>query len=288
MDSSLLSTIDRDQDGFITLERTYSNLYKKSSFLTADAMVMNRIYEYDLHSANVSALRYSNKIDPARLDFLESLPKQDREVIVGKMIRADNRKHRNVADRQVSKLIAKGILSAREKLFRYNHIQDADVLSIKNDAVFIIGHKLDTTTFGPFTFRAKNVYSGYLNIEKTEIYYDKKHKTIHMKGVNDAILKTEDHSNGMILFFLQVFKYLDMDQRDDLRLYLIDFVHDYKSLVLPHQYYRELNGENIYRTNISAAGFEYNMTEANDSDIDIINPIYNYNKYILPVIRMFM
>ena len=92
----------------------------------------------------------------------------------------------------------------------------------------------------------------------------------------------------MIQFFLQVFKYLAMDQRSELRQFLVQFVRDYKSKKLPHYYYKELNGENIYRTIYEIAGFEYNLLEIGEKDLDIINPVYNYTRYILPIIRMFM
>ena len=79
-----------------------------------------------------------------------------------------------------------------------------------------------------------------------------------------------------------------MDQRDDLREYLIKFVRKYKAKELPYYYYKEFNGDNIYRTIIELAGFEYNLVQIGEDDLDIINPIYNYTRYILPIVRMFM
>lgn len=274
----------RNSEGFIELKRTYSELYKKVNY-TADAQyVVDHIYEYDIRSANTSALRASKLIDPKILTMLEGLNKQAREETIGKMIRREKQSKKNT----IYKAIADGIQSAKERLFRLNHIQDRDVLAIKNDAVFVIGRKLKYTKFGPFEFRPKHMYMGYMNIDKIELYYDKRNKSITIKGIRDEVVEDPDHQKGMIQFFLQVFKYLSMDQRSELRQFLVQFVRDYKSKKLPHYYYKELNGENIYRTVYEIAGFEYNLLEIGEKDLDIINPVYNYTRYILPIIRMFM
>lgn len=272
---------DLDKEGFITLKRKYSELYKKTNYLSERPIVIDRIYEYDIRSANTSALRASGKIDESILTMLEGLNKQAREEAIGKMIRRDKA-------RVIWPLISKGIKSAREQLFRYNQLQDDNILSIKNDAVFVIGRKLKYTKFGPFEFRAKHQYAAYMLIEKVEIYYDQKNQSLSIKGVRDEVVNHPDHQNGMIKFLIKVFRYLVMDQRDELRRYLITFVHKYKAMELPYQYYRELNGNNIYRTKIELSGFEYNLSEIGQVDLDIINPIYNYTKFILPIIRQFM
>lgn len=272
---------DLDKEGFITLKRKYSELYKKTNYLSERPIVIDRIYEYDIRSANTSALRASGKIDESILTMLEGLNKQAREEAIGKMIRRDKA-------RVIWPLISKGIKSAREQLFRYNQLQDDNILSIKNDAVFVIGRKLKYTKFGPFEFRAKHQYAAYMLIEKVEIYYDQKNQSLSIKGVRDEVVNHPDHQNGMIKFLIKVFRYLVMDQRDELRRYLITFVHNYKAMELPYQYYRELNGNNIYRTNIELSGFEYNLSEIGQVDLDIINPVYNYTKFILPIIRQFM
>lgn len=274
----------RNSEGYIELKRTYSELYKKVNYTADVQYVVDHIYEYDIRSANTSALRASKLIDPKILTMLEGLNKQAREETIGKMIRREKQSKKNT----IYKAIADGIQSAKEKLFRLNHIQDRDVLAIKNDAVFMIGRKLKYTKFGPFEFRPKHTYMGYMNIDKIELYYDKRNKSITIKGIRDEVVEDPDHQKGMIQFFLQVFKYLAMDQRSELRQFLVQFVRDYKSKKLPHYYYKELNGENIYRTVYEIAGFEYNLLEIGEKDLDIINPVYNYTRYILPIIRMFM
>lgn len=270
---------DRDRDGFIVLKRTFSELYKKTYWTTPLTLVQNRIYEYDIRSANLTMLRRSGKIKESTLAMLDELDKQSREEAVGKMIRQNKKFY---------KIISRGIYEAREMLFRMNQLQDYEVLSIKNDAVFVIGRKLKYTQFGDIEFRVKNQYAIFQQVEKTEIYYDRRHQTIDVKGVNDAVVEHEDHQNGIIQFFKQVSEYLVYDQRQALREYLIDFSQQYKSKQLNHEYYREFNSDNIYRTIMELSGFSYNLTEAGDSDLEIINPVYNYKRYILPMIRLYI
>lgn len=270
---------DRDRDGFIVLKRTFSELYKKTYWTTPLTLVQNRIYEYDIRSANLTMLRRSGKIKESTLAMLDEMDKQSREEAVGKMIRQNKKFY---------KIISRGIYEAREMLFRMNQLQDYEVLSIKNDAVFVIGRKLKYTQFGDIEFRVKNQYAIFQQVEKTEIYYDRRHQTIDVKGVNDAVVEHEDHQNGIIQFFKQVSEYLVYDQRQALREYLIDFSQQYKSKQLNHEYYREFNSDNIYRTIMELSGFSYNLTEAGDSDLEIINPVYNYKRYILPMIRLYI
>ena len=279
MMSLSLDNILRDPDGFIRLKYQYSELFRKRNYLTKKNLIIDRIYEYDIRSANVSALRWSDLFQEDQLDVLESLPKMEREVAVGKLIRSN---------KQFQRIIHNGIFQARERLFRYNHIQDNDVLSIKNDAVFIIGRNLKECKFGPMEFRKKNQYAAFMKLDKLELYYDRKHKTVDIKGVRDEVVEHPDHQEGMIQFFVTAMNYLVMDQRPRLREYLIEFVHDYKNLKLPYQYYRELNRDNCYRTKYELTGYAFNLDQIEQDQVKEINITYNYMRFILPLTQMLM
>lgn len=270
---------DHDRAGFYVLKRTYSSLYKKTSYLCKLPIIQNRITEYDIRSANTTMLRRSRMVKSSTLDEIEALPGHERKVIIGKM---------ELRDPRLKKTIARGILQAKRELFEANSIQDNEILSIKNDAVFIIGRKLRTTQFGPVEFRPKNVYALYLNIEKIEFYYDSKNDIIAVKGVKDEVVEHPDHQEGMVKFFATVMKYLVYDRKDALRRYLIEFSSAYKEKKLPVVYYREFNGQNVYRTDMELAGHSFNMIEAGENDKDIINGVYNYKRYILPLIQVYI
>lgn len=270
----------RGSDGFIHLQRTYSTLYTKSLYTIDIPIVINRIIEYDLKSANISAMRASGKFSDAMLDDLNDLPKMEREVLVGKMRRED---------KSITKIISSGIKRARFMLFEANSIQDTDVISIKNDAVFIAGRRLKHTEFGPFKFVAKNTYGLFLRLDKQlEFYYDGKHDAIEIKGISSDILEDSDQQNGMLTFFKTVFQFLIKGRTDNLRKYLIQFVQDYKRLDLPVCYYKELNSFNIYRSKIELSGYDYQMAMVGEEDKSTINGIYNYTRYILPIVQAFL
>lgn len=269
----------RNSNGYIVLKRRYSELFSKYQYTCPLTIIQNRIIEYDIRAANISALRSSGRIKQETLDKLTMLDKTSREITVGKMIREDP---------EIGKIIKRGIKRAREMLFESNNIQDSEVLSIKNDAVFIIGRRLKHTKFGYYEFVPKNTYSMYMNIDKVELYYDRKRDTVDIKGIRDEVVEEQDHQNGMIVFLSTVFKMLIQGRKQDLRSYIIQFTEDYKSKKLPVQYYRELNSFNVYRTIIEIAEYEYNLISVGEDDKDIINGIYNYTRFVLPLVQAYI
>lgn len=267
-------------DGFIHLTHKNSILYRKTNYRTPLPLVVNTIIEYDLKSANISALRSSGKVSDKLLNKLSSMTKLEREKAVGRMIRKD---------KEFYKIIKNGIRNARMMLFEENGVQDNDVLSIKNDAVFIVGRKLQNTEFGSYHFIPKNTYAAYMYLDQQiELYYDSRKRTVTFKGLGESVIEEQDHKDGMIQFFTTVMQYICNGRRDRLRKYLIDFVNRYKSMDLPVHYYREFNADNIYRTEISIQTYGFNLISASESDKEYINGIYNYTRYILPIVRTFM
>lgn len=278
MDDTFPNT-QRDDQGFITLIRKYSALYKKVSYLAPLSYCTNMIYEYDIKQANVSVMRYRRSLPVKILNKLASLDKNQRNIVVGKML---------IENKALGKDIAKGIIEAKQLLFEANHIQDAEVLSIKNDAVFVVGQKLKVTKFGPIEFVIKNSFSMYQKINNLEFYYNKHTRDVVIKGLGDAVIETGDHCNGMLEFIKNVFDYVIYDRKDALRKYLIEFSDDYKNRRLPYQYYREMNSENIYRFAYEVDDYTFNMTAISPDQIEELNITYNYMFYVLPLIRQYI
>ena len=277
MDISDLN-LPRDAQGFLHLQKKYSELYQKTSYLIDKQLIVDRIYEYDIKAANISALAQEG-FDSDTLHKLAMLDKQSREVAVGKMIRQDKR---------IGQIIKKQIKRARENLFRSNGLQDSDIVAIKNDAVFVAGRSLTNTKFGEMEFKQKNQYAAFIQFDGLELYYNRRKKTIDIKGVNDEVVNNQDHQAGIITFIVKVMEYLVMDRRDSLRKYLIDFTHRYKARELSVQFYRELNSFNIYRTIYELSGYGYNLLVIDQADVDTLNIQYNYNRIVLPLIQMFI
>lgn len=266
-------------DGFIVLKRKYSELYKKVNYTAPVKYIVNTIYEYDIKMANVSVLRASKGLPEKVLSRIENLTKEERVIMIGNMIRENPK---------IQKNISKGIIDAKRKLFQVNQIMDSEVLSIKNDAVFIIGRKLKVTKFGPVEFVVKNKYSLYHNIEGLEFYYNSNNKEVTVKGMNDDIINTDDHQNGMLIFLRTVFDYLIYDRHQSLREYLIDFTDQYKSRKLTYSYYREMNSENIYRFKDEIDGYTFNLESVSQDDVKDLNIVYNYKFYVLPIIQQYI
>lgn len=270
---------DRDRNGFYELRRTYSKLYQRVHYLTNIPVVINRIVEYDIRSGNTSVLRRAQVIKKSTLDSLEALPGKDRKVLVGKIIRDE---------KWLQKVIANGFIRAKRDLFQANSIQDNEVLSIKNDAVYIIGRRLKKTTFGPIEFRPKGVYAMYMNLERLELYYDQKNDTVDVKGIRDDVVLDPDHQEGMVRFLATVMRYLVYDRRDALRKYLVEFSSQYKRKELPVQYYKEFNSLNIYRTTMDLGEYTINLSTAGEGDKPDINGVYNYKRFVLPLIQLYL
>ena len=272
----------KNEDGFIILEPNYSDLYRKKNYLAPIDYCVDRITEYDIHHANISVMRqYYSVISKAALDKLDNLGAQ-RNIEFGKLLRADKANGSNL-----SKKLASGIIDAKRQLFVANRILDQDVLSIKNDAVFVIGRRLRYTEFGYIKFASKNVYSAYLSLDKLEFYYNKPEDELAVKGLSDDILTEGDHQVGMIRFLKTVMRYLTADNKEGLRKYLREFSHDYKALNLPYQYYRELNQYNCYRSKYDISGYSFNYTQVNDSYKEELVTTFNYKFYVLPIIQRF-
>ena len=271
--------LERDRNGYVVLRRKHSELYKKVTYTSNKKEVVDNITEYDIRRANTSVLRQTNKLKEETISAIEALPGIDRKVIIGKMERLDPK---------LKKVIAKEIKMAKLMLFQSNGIMDDDILSIKNDAIFIIGRRLKKTVFGDIEFRAKNKYSAYIAYEGLEVYYNSKENKVDLKGVSDEIIEHTDHQNGMLRFLANVMRYISLGQKDKLRKYLISFTEDYKSMNLPVEYYREMNKENAYRTKMSIGKYCLNLDVVNDDMKDMIDGIYNYSRFVLPLIQIYI
>ena len=134
-------------------------LFDKVNY-TADISYLTNvfIYEYDISKANINILYTKNVISKEIYDYLYNAERMTRQVYVGKLCK----------DVSISNILKAGIIEAKKMLFEANNIQDRDILSIKNDAVFIINKKLANTEFGLIKFMKKNVYTSFYKINGIE------------------------------------------------------------------------------------------------------------------------
>lgn len=201
--------------------------------------VMNYIREYDLSKANISALLYTRRISMDEYNKYLIMDKQEREKQIGLMIRSDDTVYENIQE---------GIIKAKELLSKQNSLEDSDILSIKNDAMFIIGKELKHTSFPPFTFKLKNVYQVYLKLQELEVYYaddqDGTQVKIDIKGIPDKTL--ELHKDGMLDLICETCYRM---QRENPRETLTWISSVYRSFInrrMPKEYYRNFDSFSYY------------------------------------------
>lgn len=270
-----------NKENLIYLERKYCGLYTNIFYLSPADTILNRITEYDLKSAGFNALKERQLVHTDIINRLELLEKERRNEAIGMMIRKD---------KSLGKKIQRTVTEARREFFEANEVKDIDVLSIKNDAIFIIGRRLKNLEFGNMKFIEKNIYTSYHLFDKIEMYYNSQDERIDIKGINDKILGM--HDNYMLEFLRTCFNYIEKGNYDKLKKFLIDFSISYKSHKLHPGYYRELSSKNNYqyKETILAGDREMVMVIKNVEfdELGEINIAFNYLMYVLPLMRRYL
>ena len=149
------------------------------------------IYEYDISKANINVLYSKKAIDKDTYDYLYNANRDTRQVYIGKLQKEN---------KEIATILKEGIIEAKKWLFETNNINDYEVLSIKNDAVFIINRVLNYTQFGLIEFKCKNKYTSFYKLNNLEAYYlfdsFSKNEELEIKGISDNVLLF--HKNYML------------------------------------------------------------------------------------------
>ena len=110
------------------LSRELSSLAKQINYVCPNRFVSGQIIEYDIRQANINILYKYKIIDEKYYNYLAHVPKIQREVIIGNLIKQDKNKYN---------IIQKGIKEAKCQLFEANNIKEYEVVRIANDAVYV-------------------------------------------------------------------------------------------------------------------------------------------------------
>ena len=247
-----------------------SNIITKSNYtLNIPYIISTYIREYDISKANINILLYKNYINLDMYNLLCSMEKMDREVYIGKQIKRNP---------EIQTIISDGILEMRALFIQQNNISDEDILSIKNDAIYIINKIPTITKFKNVEFVMKNYYTSYIKLNKYEIYYlcDNMNNIegIDVKGINDSTLSL--HENYMISFICQILYELESGNVKDAFNYFNKFFDDYINLRLDLGYYREFNPESKFMSK-PISGHRYIFDSFDKKDINILDINYNAN-----------
>ena len=232
-------------------------LWERDSYKTpVKALFNHRIVEYDMKSANTSIAREFGLLPEKRIKELENLPKKDREIAVGLILRD------NPGYSEKQKL---GFIAARKLFFTQNEILDEEVVAIKRDAIFVMRYVDNEQVTDNINFRMKNVYSSFINLGKNiEIYYNQ--EGLDIKGIDDEIYK-ERHSEYFGMFLYSLIRRIESSERNSYLTYLRMMFDMYKHRQLDSGYYREFNAKSqFYYLDGSYANEEY-IEDLNAVDI---------------------
>ena len=263
-------------------------LWNKINYTSDISYLTNTfIYEVDIQKANINVLYSKKIIDRSTYEFLLNSERMVRQVYVGKLQK----------DTNVTKALKQGILEAKKLLFESNKIQDYEVLSIKNDAVFVIGRIPKIREFGLIKFIPKSKYTGFYRILNYEFYYlydsVTKEETLDVKGIGDKAL--EKHKDYFYQFLKDLFYTIQCNGIEVALRLMKEYYMQYISLSLPVGHYRKFDPISDYHFKIHTTintGFSIddaldNQKESLDISMNlkilielqkILNNIY-FNKY---------
>lgn len=243
---------------------------QKNYLLDIEYLVATRISEYDIRKANISILYSEGVITKDYYNYLYSADRMTRQVEVGYMIKNNA---------EIGNILSKGIEKYRKLFFESNSISDNDILSIKNDAVFIMSKLPNATKFGEVVeFVNKNTYSSYIRLQrKKEVYFGSdiinNTSQIDIKGISDDKLLL--HQNYILTVIADVMYYIETGEIKSAIDYLISFYNQYIQRKLPIGYYRNFDDESKYIIH-AGTGF-YTLDQCNQSMINVVSIETNLN-----------
>ena len=251
----------------------HTNIFQKDSYITPDIkyLVNTYIREYDISKANINILLYNNIIDEKQYNFLYNLPKMDRQIYIGKLIKKD---------KKINKELSKGFKQSREFFFDANDIEEHEVLSIKKDAIYIISKIANNTKFGNIEFVLKNVYTSYYRLDNLELYYYLNNiegvEILDVKGINNN--KLHLHKDHFLDFINATLYEIQSGSIEDVLHMVQNFYNRYINLELDVGYYRSFNSDSLYY--IKSKGYTmYKINNITIEDLPSINISVN-RRYI--------
>ena len=211
-------------------------LYMEKSYFNPlyDFIISRYIREYDMEKSNISILYDQGIIDYQKYCELYNAPRQYRQEYVGKLI---------LKNSSIQTILDNGVMDAKEKLFKANNLSQNNVLTIKNDAVFVIDQRLSITEFGTIKFKEKNTYTSFYklgnkNAKELYYYYDaiSGFEKLDVKGINDNLLYL--HEPYFMEFLKQLFCSAQIESMNDCLEILNVYYNQYVNRKLEIGHYR--------------------------------------------------
>lgn len=252
-------------------------LYEQKNYtINLGYLFNNYIREYDISKANINILFAKGAIDKQLYNTLYNADRMTRQIHIGLMIRNDS---------TLQEILNQGIIEYKQKFFEANDITDMDIISIKNDALFILNKKPQVLTFDNVSFVEKNTYTSYMRLNELEIYYGSvfDSEVIDIKGIKDNDL--EIYHIDFLNIIIDFFRYIEKNGSEQALGYITNIIHRYINLELPINVYRRFRSSNDFSINGLTLAYGVNWlpdTMQNKRSLDI-----SYNLSLLRTIHMY-
>jgi hypothetical protein len=261
-------------------EKSAPAFFMRSNYLdkTITSLSGFDVREYDMRDAGLSLIKSFKLLPEGLIKQLEDCDKLQRNISVGKL----RKKHPDFS-RQLTKAF-------RDTMYKFlvdNNVDGNKVLSIKNDAVFIIGSfKPEFNTINGVEFAMKSKFSSYYLLGDKEFYYSCWDDELVTKGIGGESL--EAHMTDGLLFELKKVMRAAENVHGQVLLRMIrKFRHRYIARLLPVQCYREINAGNMFVIKQENSLFRYTTDRLPDEHLlpDVCIQ-HNFINYVAPLIGL--
>ncbi|QDJ97883.1 hypothetical protein PALS2_258 [Staphylococcus phage PALS_2] len=188
------------------------------------------ITEYDIKSAGMNILYDSGYLNEEQYNKLRNTQKYERNVIIGKMLRSN---------KKMNEVLMNGFKIARKIFIENNNLKDSDILSIKKDAIFVIGKKCNNLKISKHVrFAESEEYDNYINVLGKEHYINLYQNKIDVKGYQNGV--KEHHMDYMFKFLIECLWEDKKKDKMDLYKKLLLFKDNMINYNLTSGYYKDI------------------------------------------------
>lgn len=246
------------------------NLYERKNYTLPIKYIFNSyIREYDISKANINILLYKGIIGEEEYAKLSMLSRRYRQVQIGYILK----------DERINNLFEDGLKEIRRRFIEVNGLSEGDILSIKNDAIYVINKVPSVTKFDNVEFLLKNTFTSYFKLMDLEVYYGLnkqiESEVIDIKGINNS--KLELHQNHMIQIICDILYFISTGDYATLLDFVSDTYKKYLNKNLPIEYYRTFNSISMYEITIGGRRYGLEYLSPSKENYDILDISYNAN-----------
>lgn len=248
-----------------------NELYQKHFYLNTniDFLIDTDIREYDMKSAGLTIVKQHKLLSEDKIAVLETMDKKERNIQLGNYLKGNA---------ELIKAHNDGFIEARKLFFEANQLEDTDILSIKKDAIFVIGKNCHAKQFGFYKFSTKNLYHSYLYLNKIEMYYKSKDEPLDVKNLGeDNVPIHREYMLDMLRDFIYLMS-MNQSNHQPVISWLLDFIQAYRRKELELGYYREMNENSSFLVNVPGQG---TVLFKDVEDLKNVEILYNYYKYMV-------